>query len=74
MTKHTDTSRSTDSGVSGNAQTGAREIRESLRQLVDMSWTGLKCRYCWQGNVGDGSPERHLEGCPIPSAKAALNG
>jgi hypothetical protein len=28
MTKHTDSSRSTDSGVSGNAQTGTREIRK----------------------------------------------
>jgi hypothetical protein len=30
MTKHTDSSRSTDSGVSGDAQTSAREIREEL--------------------------------------------
>jgi hypothetical protein len=29
MTKHTDSSRSTDSGVCGNAQTSAPEIRRS---------------------------------------------
>jgi hypothetical protein len=34
LTKHTDTSRSTDSGVSGNAQTGAREIRNTGGNMV----------------------------------------
>jgi hypothetical protein len=40
ISKHTDSSRSTDSGVSGNAQTGAREIRPiRIQRKRTKGWT-----------------------------------